>query len=142
MINHEVDTETSEVCLIASFYYQRVPSFESLLGKFLINTDFTAQKTLHHEHHSGGAPHLFPLISNCLKFWEETEPSDSSAMIRLFIQDNFCDFVNPVTMTSSPLILPPSIILPFSWPHHKYWSSSPDVVINLAKWRQLCHVDI
>jgi hypothetical protein len=28
----------------------------------------------------------------------------------------------------NPLILPPSIVLPFSWPHHKYCSPSPDVV--------------
>ena len=69
--------------------------------------------------------HSYPTAWNV---WEETEPSDSRAIIRLFIQDNFCDFVNPVSMIK-PLILPPSIILPFSWPHHKYWSPSSDVVI-------------
>src|SRR5687767_12232280 len=59
---------------------------------------------------------------------EETEPSISITVIKLFIQDNFCEFVNPVIMLS-PLILPPSTTLLFSCAHHINWSL-PSAIVN------------
>jgi hypothetical protein len=53
--------------------------------------------------------HSYPVILN---FLDSGSNSDSSAIIRLFIQDNFCEFVNPVTMIK-PLTFPPSTTLPF-----------------------------
>ena len=79
------------------------------------NVSSRFESKMGHVHHSEGAHRLFPLISNCLKILEEDHPSDSSAIIRSFIQDNFCDFVNPVAIIN-PLIIPPAIILLFSCP--------------------------
>jgi hypothetical protein len=67
--------------------------------------------------------HSYPVALN---FWK-TEPSNSSAIIKLFIQDNFCEFVNPVTVVS-PLILPPSTTLLFSCAYHMNWSPSSAVI--------------
>src|SRR5215208_5875276 len=35
-----------------------------------------------------------------LNFWDSGSVSKSSAIIRLLIQDNFCEFVNPVIMVN------------------------------------------
>jgi hypothetical protein len=35
-----------------------------------------------------------------LNFWDSGSDSKSSAIIRLLIQDNFCEFVNPVIMVN------------------------------------------
>src|SRR5918994_6485072 len=63
--------------------------------------------------------HSYAVILNCL---DSGSNSDSSAIIRLFIQDNFCEFVNPVTMIK-PLTFPPSTTLPFPCAHHMNWSA-------------------
>jgi len=53
--------------------------------------------------------HSYAVILNIL---DSGSNSDSSAIIKLFIQDNFCEFVNPVTMIN-PLTFLPSTTLPF-----------------------------
>lgn len=70
--------------------------------------------------------HSYPVALN---FMEETEPSISNMIIKLFIQDNFCELVNPVIMFS-PLILPLSTILLFSCAHYMNWSL-PSAIIKV-----------
>jgi len=68
--------------------------------------------------------HSYPVVLN---FWRAGSYSDSSAIIKLFIQDKFCEFENPATDTN-PLTLPSSISLLFSCPHHMNWSPCSVVV--------------
>src|SRR5918999_2859983 len=70
--------------------------------------------------------HSYAVILNCL---DSGSNSDSSAIIKLFIQDNFCEFVNPVTMIK-PLTFPPSTTLPFPCAHHMNWLPPSAVVIS------------
>ena len=71
----------------------------------------------------------FHSYSVALNFMEDTKPSISNTIIKLFIQDNFCELVNPVIMFS-PLILPLSTTLLFSCAHHMNWSL-PSAIINV-----------
>jgi hypothetical protein len=57
--------------------------------------------------------YYFHSYAVALNFWDSGSVSKSSAIIRLFIQDNFCEFVNPVIMVN-PLNFPPFTTLVFS----------------------------
>ena len=77
--------------------------------------------------------YYFHSYAVALNVWDSESVSKSSAIIKLFIQDNFWEFVNPVNIVN-PLNFPPPSSLVFSWAHHTNWLPSFVIIEPWLLW--------